>query len=40
MTVRKPFDRFNKSLFRELLSPFGQVFPNMTVLGEERMIGV
>ena len=40
MTVRKPFDRFNKSLFRELLSPFGEVFPNMTVLGEERMIDV
>jgi hypothetical protein len=40
MTVRKPFDRFNKSLFRELLSPFGQVVPNMAVLGEERMIDV
>jgi hypothetical protein len=36
----KPFDKFNKSLFQELLSPFGQVIPNMAVLGSERMIDV
>jgi hypothetical protein len=36
----KPFDRFNKCLFQELLSPFGQVIPNMAVLGGERMIDV
>jgi hypothetical protein len=34
----KPFDQFNKQLFRELLSSFGQVFPNFAVLGEEREI--
>jgi hypothetical protein len=36
----KPFDQFNKQLFRELLSPFGQVFPNFAVLGEERAIDI
>ena len=36
----KPFDRFNKRLFQELLSPFGQVIPNMAVIGDERMIDV
>jgi hypothetical protein len=36
----KPFDKFNKSLFQELLSPFGQVIPNLAVLGSERMIDV
>lgn len=36
----KPFDQFNKSLFRELLSPFGQVTPNMSVPGEERAIDI
>jgi hypothetical protein len=36
----KPFDAFNKSLFRELLSPFGQVIPNMAVAGEERAIDI
>lgn len=36
----KPFDQFNKSLFRELLSPFGQVIPNMSVSGEERAIDI
>jgi hypothetical protein len=36
----KPFDQFNKRLFQELLSPFGQVIPNLAVLGEERMIDV
>jgi hypothetical protein len=36
----KPFDRFNKCLFQELLSPFGQVIPNLAVLGGERMIDV
>jgi hypothetical protein len=39
-TPPKPFDRFNKRLFQELLSPFGQVIPNMAVLGEERMIDI
>jgi hypothetical protein len=34
------FDKFNKCLFQELLSPFGQVIPNMAVLGGERMIDV
>jgi hypothetical protein len=36
----KPFDQFNKRLFQELLSPFGQVIPNLVVLGEERMIDI
>ncbi len=36
----KPFDRFNKCLFQELLSPFGQVIPNLAVLGGERLIDV
>jgi hypothetical protein len=36
----KPFDQFNKSLFRELLSAYGQVIPNFAVLGEERAIDV
>jgi hypothetical protein len=36
----KPFDQFNKRLFQELLSPFGQVIPNLAVLGEERMIDI
>jgi len=36
----KPFDRFNKRLFQELLSPFGQVIPNMAVIGDERMINI
>jgi hypothetical protein len=36
----KPFDQFNKNLFRTLLSPFGQVFPNFAVPGEERAIDV
>jgi hypothetical protein len=39
MTI-KPFDQFNKRLFQELLSPFGQVIPNLAVSGEERMIDV
>lgn len=34
----KPFDQFNKRLFQELLSPFGQVIPNLAVLGSERTI--
>jgi hypothetical protein len=34
------FDKFNKCLFQELLSPFGQVIPNMAVLGGERLIDV
>lgn len=34
------FDKFNKCLFQELLSPSGQVIPNMAVLGGERMIDV
>ena len=36
----KPFDQFNKSLFRELLSPYGQVTPNLAVPGEERAIDI
>jgi hypothetical protein len=36
----KPFDQFNKRLFQELLSPYGQVIPNLAVLGEERMIDI
>ena len=36
----KPFDQFNKRLFQELLSPLGWVIPNLSVLGEERMIDV
>jgi hypothetical protein len=27
-------------LFQELLSPYGQVFPNLAVLGEERFIDI
>lgn len=38
--MSKPFDRFNKRLFQELLSPFGQVIPNMAVIGNERMVDV
>jgi len=36
----KPFDQFNKRLFQELLSPFGQVTPNFVVPGEERAIDI
>jgi hypothetical protein len=36
----KPFDQFNKRLFQELLSPFGQVIPDLAVLGEERLIDI
>ena len=36
----KPFDQFNKNLFRELLSPYGQVTPNLAVPGEERAIDI
>jgi hypothetical protein len=36
----KPFDNFNKRLFQTLLSPLGIVFPNFSVLGEERMIDI
>jgi hypothetical protein len=36
----KPFDQFNKRLFQELLSPFGQVIPNLAVLGSERTIDI
>jgi hypothetical protein len=36
----KPFDQFNKSLFQELLSSYGQVIPNFAILGEERAIDV
>jgi hypothetical protein len=36
----KPFDQFNKRLFQELLSAYGQVTPNLAVLGEERAIDV
>ncbi|MCY7274976.1 MAG: hypothetical protein LH702_14900 [Phormidesmis sp. CAN_BIN44] len=36
----KPFDQFNKSLFQELLSPFGRVTSNMAVPGEERAIDI
>lgn len=36
----KPFDQFNKRLFQELLSPFGQVLPNFVVPGEERAIDI
>jgi hypothetical protein len=36
----KPFDQFNKNLFRTLLSPFGKVLPNFAVPGEERAIDV
>jgi hypothetical protein len=39
-TPAKPFDKFNKRLFQELLSPYGQVFPNLAVLGEERFIDI
>ena len=34
----KPFDQFNKCLFQELL--FGQVIPNLAVLGSERTIDI
>jgi hypothetical protein len=36
----KPFDKFNKRVFQELLSPFGQVFPEFGILGEGRRIDV
>ncbi len=36
----KPFDQFNKSLFRTLLSPVGRVLPNFAVPGEERAVDV
>jgi hypothetical protein len=36
----KPFDQFNKNLFRTLLSPFGRVLPNFAVPGEERAVDV
>jgi hypothetical protein len=36
----KPFDKFNKRIFQELLSPFGQVFPEFGILGEQRRIDV
>jgi hypothetical protein len=36
----QPFDQFNKQLFQELLSPFGQVTPNFAVPGEERAVDV
>lgn len=36
----KPFDQFNKRLFQELLSPFGQVTPNFVVPGEERAVDI
>ena len=36
----KPFDQFNKRLFQELLSPFGQVISNLAVPGEERAIDI
>lgn len=36
----QPFDQFNKRLFQELLSPFGQVTPNFAVPGEERAVDV
>jgi hypothetical protein len=36
----KPFDQFNKNLFRTLLSPFGEVRPNFAVPGEERAVDV
>lgn len=36
----KPFDQFNKRLFQELLSPFGQVTPNFAVPGEERAVDI
>jgi hypothetical protein len=36
----KPFDQFNKRLFQELLSPFGQVTSNFAVPGEERAVDI
>jgi hypothetical protein len=36
----KPFDQFNKRLFQELLSPFGEVMLNRAVAGEERAIDI
>jgi hypothetical protein len=36
----KPFDQFNKKLFRQLLSPFGTVTTNRAVLGGERTIDI
>jgi hypothetical protein len=38
--TNKPFDKFNKRVFQELLSPFGQVFPEFGILGEGRRIDV
>jgi hypothetical protein len=38
--TNKPFDKFNKRVFQELLSPFGQVFPEFGILGEGRGIDV
>jgi hypothetical protein len=40
LMTTKPFDQFNKRLFQELLSAYGQVTPNLAVLGEERAIDV
>jgi hypothetical protein len=39
MTVQI-FDQFNKKLFQQLLSPFGTVTPNRSVLGGERSIDI
>lgn len=36
----QPFDQFNKRLFHELLSPFGQVTLSFAVPGEERAVDV
>jgi hypothetical protein len=36
----KNFDQFAKKLFQELLSPFGTVTPNRSILGGERTIDV
>jgi hypothetical protein len=38
--TNKPFDKFNKRVFQELLSPCGQVFPEFGILGEGRRIDV
>jgi hypothetical protein len=36
----KPFDQFNKKLFQQLLSPYGTVTPNRSVMGGERAIDI
>jgi hypothetical protein len=36
----KPFDQFNKKLFQQLLSPYGTVTPNRSVMGGERTIDI